>query len=269
MRDEKPLFEVLDVALEKLNSCQCEKQYEKDGCYKCIYAYKNNFDRPLISKRKAIEVIQNILTARENIKKVESVSDVNSDSLSESVLEELFMVKLKNICSNWKPIITSRGHSGYLFEIIDKDNNKYTYEIEQQVELTQEENVQVYSKADFVIYPIKNKDMKPIAIFTDGFAFHEDRVDIDSSQRMAIVKSSNYLVWSLTWEDINEYDKKKSDYKYENYFNEKHLNIKQFRKLYKENKEFLQYSNMELLLELLTSNNINIWNLSSTKIKLK
>ena len=260
MRDEKPLFEVLDVALEKLNSCQCEKQYEKDGCYKCIYAYKNNFDRPLISKRKAIEVIQNILTARENIKKVESVSDVNSDSLSESVLEELFMVKLKNICSNWKPIITSRGHSGYLFEIIDKDNNKYTYEIEQQVELTQEENVQVYSKADFVIYPIKNKDMKPIAIFTDGFAFHEDRVDIDSSQRMAIVKSSNYLVWSLTWEDINEYDKKKSDYKYENYFNEKHLNIKQFRKLYKENKEFLQYSNMELLLELLTSNNINIWN---------
>ena len=259
MRDEKPLFEVLDVALEKLQSCKCNEDHEKDGCYKCIYAYKNNFDRPLISKRKAIEVIKNILASRENITKVESVSDVNSDSLSESVLEELFISKIKNISITFNPVITSRGHSGYFFEVLDKDNKKYSYEMEQQVELTQKENVQIYSKADFVIYPIKNKEMKPIVVFTDGFAFHEDRVDIDSSQRMAIVKSGNYLVWSLTWEDIEEFDKKKSIYKYANYLDEKHLNINQFRKMYKESKEFLSSSNMELLLELLSSSSIALW----------
>jgi DEAD/DEAH box helicase domain-containing protein len=258
MRNEKPLFEVLDVALEKLNSCQCNTQYKKDGCYKCIYAYKNNFDRPLISKRKAIEVIENILASREHIKKVDSVSDVNSDSLSESVLEELFLAKLKTKSSTWKKDIV-RGHSGYKFEIRDKDNNKYSYEMLQQVELTEQENISVYSKADFVIYPIKNKDMKPIVVFTDGYAFHEDRIDDDSAQRMAIEKSGNYIVWSLTWEDVAQFDSKKPTYKYENYLDEKYINIKQFKKMYKGSTSFLSNTSMELLVELLTTPSIDTW----------
>jgi DEAD/DEAH box helicase domain-containing protein len=118
--------------------------------------------------------------------------------------------------------VTSRGRSGYFFELTDANKNKYAYELEQQIELTSKENVEVYSKTDFIIYPIKNKDMKPIAIFTDGFSFHEDRIDIDSAQRMAIVKSHNYLSWSLTWEDIDEFDKKKPKYKYRDYLDEKY-----------------------------------------------
>ena len=260
MRDEKPLFEVLDVALEKLNSCQCNTQHEKDGCYKCIYAYKNNFDRPLISKRKAIEVIENILASREHIKKVQSVSDVNSDSLSESVLEELFISKLSNMSSTWKRVITSRGHSGYFFEIVDSTNNlKYSYELEQQVELTSRDNIDVYSKADFIIYPIKNKEIKPIVVFTDGFAFHEDRIDDDSAQRMAIVKSGNYTVWSLTWEDVAQFHSKKPTYKYENYLTEKYINVNQFKKMYKSTTSFLNYTNMELLVELLTTESMDMW----------
>jgi DEAD/DEAH box helicase domain-containing protein len=260
MRDEKPLFEVLDVALEKLNSCKCNTQPEKDGCYKCIYAYKNNFDRPLISKRKAIEVIKNILASREHIKKVESVSDVNSDSLSESVLEELFISKLKNISSTWKKVITSRGHSGYFFEVLNSDSNvKYSYELEQQVELASRDGVDIYSKADFIIYPIKNKEMKPIVVFTDGYAFHEDRIDDDSAQRMAIVKSGNYTVWSLTWEDVAQFTSKKPIYKYENYLDEKYINVKQLKKMYKSSTSFLSDTNMELLVDLLTTQNIDVW----------
>jgi len=179
MRDEKPLFEVLDVALAKLEGCQCNAEHEKDGCYRCIYAYKNNFDRPLISKRKAIDVIKNILENREHITKVPSVSAVKSDNLSESVLEELFLSKMKQLSTSWKSVMTSRGRSGYLFELMDANKDKYAYELEQQVELTSKENVAVYSKADFVIYPIKNKAMKPIVVFTDGFSFHEERIDTD------------------------------------------------------------------------------------------
>ncbi len=260
MRDEKPLFEVLDVALEKLNSCKCNTEHEKDGCYKCIYAYKNNFDRPLISKRKAIEVIENILVSRKHIKKVESVSDINSDSLSESVLEELFISKLKNISSTWKKVITSRGHSGYFFEILNRDSSvKYSYELEQQVELVSRDGVDVYSKTDFIIYPIKNKEMKPIVVFTDGYAFHEDRMDDDSAQRMAIVKSRKYTVWSLTWEDVAQFDSKKPSYKYENYLDAKYINVTQFKKMYKGNTNFLNYTSMELLVELLTTDNISVW----------
>jgi len=260
MRDEKPLFEVLDVALEKLNSCKCNADHEKDGCYKCIYAYKNNFDRPLISKRKAIEVIENILASREHIKKVESVSDVNSDSLSESVLEELFISKLKNLSSTWKKVITSRGHSGYFFEILNSDSNvKYSYELEQQIELASKDGVDVYSKTDFIIYPIKNKEMKPIVVFTDGYAFHEGRIDDDSAQRMAIVKSRKFTVWSLTWEDVAQFDSKKPTYKYENYLDAKYINVTQFKKMYKGSTSFLNYTSMELLVDLLTTDSMSLW----------
>ncbi len=260
MRDEKPLFEVLEVALKKLNSCSCNNDSTKDGCYRCIYAYKNNFDRPLISKRKAIEIIENILDSRDSIKKVETVSAVNSDSLSESVLEELFLAKLKSISTSWKKRITSRGQAGYLFEVENDKKEKYSYEIEHQVEMKSADGVQVYSKADFVIYPIKNPDMKPIVVFTDGFAYHENRVAIDSAQRMAIVKSNAFNMWSLTWEDLEEFQKKKPSYKYENYLNEPYINIEMFKKLYTGNKDFLHRTSFEWLIELLSHNNIDIWN---------
>ncbi len=271
MRDDKPLFEVLVVALKKLKSCECG---DKDGCYRCIYAYKNNFDRPLISKKKAIEIMEHILVSRGSIEKVQSVSDVNSDSLSESLLEELFLSKLKNISFIWNDKRTSSEHGRYSFELLDKQGNKHSYEIQQQVELGDKEGVNIYSKADFVIYPTRQTSMKPIAIFTDGFAFHQDRVSIDSAQRMAIVQSTNYIVWSLTWEDVYEFNQKKPSYKYENYLDDKHININLSKKIYKENKDFLKSSNMALLVELLMDTNVDIWSkraisISTTMIKPK
>ena len=259
MRDEKPLFEVLEAAIQKLEACSCNTNHEKDGCYRCIYAYKNNFDRPLISKRKAIEVIKSILKSKEHLTKVKSVSDVNSDTLSESVLEELFLSKLKSISSTWKPIVTSRGRSGYFFELTGDDHKKYAYEIEQQIELTSKENVEIYSKTDFIIYPLNNKALKPIAVFTDGFSFHEDRIDSDSAQRMAIVKSHNYLVWSLTWEDIEAFGKKKSKYKYTNFLDTKYLNHKTLKRMLQNSISFTEKSSMELLIELLTNTSSEIW----------
>ena len=259
MRDEKPLFEVLEVALKKLNSCSCNNDATKDGCYRCIYAYKNNFDRPLISKRKAIEIIENILNSKDSIKKVETVSNVKSDSLSESVLEELFLAKLKSISTMWKETITSRGQTGYLFEVENDKKERFSYEIEHQVEMKSKDNIEIYSKADFVIYPIKNLNLKPIVVFTDGFAYHENRVAEDSAQRMAILKSNQYNIWSLTWEDVEEFQKKKPSYKFENFLSEPYINMAMFKRLYKENKDFLNKTSFEWLIELLSYNNTDIW----------
>lgn len=252
MRDEKPLFEVLEVALTKLGACPCS-----DGCYRCIYAYKNNFDRPLISKRKATEIIERILASKESIRKINSVSEVNSDTLSESVLEELFISKLKVLSSSWKKHITQRGRDGYLFEMLDEENNKHSYELEQQVELKQSDGVLVYSKADFVLYPLKTTDLKPIVVFTDGFAYHESRVALDTAQRMAIVKSSKFIVWSLTWEDIDNFGKRGVTYNYENYLHQ--ANLEFFKKLYTPSSKFIEKSSFEWLIELLTSKDELLW----------
>ena len=85
---------MLELANSKINNCDCE-----DGCYKCLYAYKNNFDRPLISKNKAKYIIENILKEKDTIERIESISDISQDGLSESMLEELFLSKIKKLRS--------------------------------------------------------------------------------------------------------------------------------------------------------------------------
>lgn len=39
-------------------------------------------------------------------------------------------------------------------------------------------------------------------MFTDGWEYHSDRLSQDFRQRMAIAKSGNFHVWSLTWSDV-------------------------------------------------------------------
>lgn len=43
---------------------------------------------------------------------------------------------------------------------------------------------------------------KPIAIFTDGWEYHRDRLEKDIQQRLAIVRTNNYWCWSITWDDV-------------------------------------------------------------------
>lgn len=78
--------------------------------------------------------------------------------------------------------------------------------IEPQVDLDKENGVDVKCKPDFIIYP-RNEVGRPIAIFTDGFEYHKDIIHEDLKKRMALIQSGKYIVWSLSWKDVeNEFD---------------------------------------------------------------
>lgn len=54
-------------------------------------------------------------------------------------------------------------------------------------------------------YPIAQPaDIKPVAIFLDGYAFHKDCVSEDVQKRQAIKDSGHYHVWTIGWRDLNE-----------------------------------------------------------------
>ena len=254
MRDSKPLFEVLKYAYDRLTSCSCNDDHTLDGCYKCIYAYKNNFDRPLISRESAKEIIKTILKYQDSIKKVDTLSNVGASGLFDSELEERFLTEIANHTNvRLKQTITSRNHTGYLIEINDK-----SYEVVQQVELGERDGVAVNCRADFVFYPLRNSNLKPIVVFTDGFTYHKDRLDTDSAQRMALKQSGKYLVWSLSWEDIYQYSQKHKEYQYKNYLEEPYANLQMFSKLSKE-KEFLSQSSFEWFFDLLANADYSKW----------
>ncbi len=45
---------------------------------------------------------------------------------------------------------------------------------------------------------------KPVVIFLDGLSYHRARVGLDMAQRMAIVQSGKFHVWSLSWYDVQD-----------------------------------------------------------------
>lgn len=254
MRDSTPLFEVLKFAYEKLTTCSCNDDHTLDGCYRCIYAYKNNFDRPLISRESAKEIIKAILNYQESIKKVDTLSSVAANGLFDSELEERFLTEIANHPKiRFKQTITSKNHTGYLVEI-----NNNSYEVVQQVELGEKDGVAVSCRADFVFYPLRTSNLKPIVVFTDGFTYHKDRLDIDGAQRMALKYSGKYIVWSLTWEDIYQYSQKHKHYEYKNFLKDPYINLHVFKNISQE-KEFLTQSSFEWLFALLEEANYEKW----------
>lgn len=258
MRDSKPLFEVLDRAYEKLMTCRCNEDHTKDGCYQCLYAYKNNFDRPLISREKAKEIIKAILSCQDSVKKVDSVSTVPTNGLFDSELEERFLSELGNYSkgsyqSKLKQIITSRHRTGFLFEI-----GNMSYEVEQQVEIGEKDGASFPSKADFVIYPLRNNELKPIVVFTDGFAYHKDRLHTDTAQRMALSMSNKYIVWTLTWEDVFQRSQRQPQYEFMNFLTQPYLNEGAYR-AFNDEKLYLNQSSFDWLMEFLSEGSIQRW----------
>ena len=216
------MMELMDAALQALKQCSCHNDPDKDGCYRCIYAYRVSRDMMEISRTEAIDLLSSILAHRKSIVKIESVSKISINSLYESELEARFIEALESSKPGGKPVLLTKdvvnGKPGWRLKL-----EKSVYLIEPQVDLGQDQGIGIPSRADFVFYPEKQDDGLPIAIFTDGFHFHADissnhlRIGKDLAQRMALVKSGNYLVWSLSWNDVESQFKKNSSDFFDNY----------------------------------------------------
>ncbi len=209
MRDERGLLDVLQKALDVLVACPCESDPMKDGCYRCLLAYRGRHDKLRTSRRAAIEILASILRERDRLEKVEQISTLPLGSLLESELEGRFVEALRQSQIGGQPVqllqTVVKGKMGWFLKCPAGN-----WLVEPQVELGQEEGVAVPSRADFVLHPEGGAKALPIAIFTDGFEYHADpasgnqRLGIDTAQRLAIARSGRYQVWSLTWDDVME-----------------------------------------------------------------
>ncbi|QEA13948.1 DEAD/DEAH box helicase [Comamonas flocculans] len=202
MRDPAPLFEVFSLAAEALNTCTCNQDDTADGCYRCMYRYRNSHERQAISRTVAQKLLKQILEYRANLKPIANLSQQSGNSLLESTLEKRFLEALR------------RAHDGITFTLKDKlVGGKHGYlvqagsrrwRLELQVALGEREGVVVPCKPDFVFWPDDGVDDLPVAVFTDGWQYHKHIVAEDLAKRMAVAKSGRFSVWTLTWEDVDQ-----------------------------------------------------------------
>jgi DEAD/DEAH box helicase domain-containing protein len=227
---------VISKAYEAIRDCTC-KAKGKDGCYRCIYTYSNQFIQDELSRAKA-EIL---------FKKIVDKSDAwetyatglgaltSNGQIEESELEDRFVRSLRNHLQNQNPQdfkfedFIENGIVNNKFKITSGDYSFY-YVIRPQYELGPTNGVKFNTRSDFYISLSSiEKDgiaieddgvlssVKGIAIYLDGYTFHATEENCrffdDLKKRVAIVESNSIISWSLTWSDIEKFDaiEKESD----------------------------------------------------------
>jgi DEAD/DEAH box helicase domain-containing protein len=213
-RNSQAMRDVLDGAFRTLKSCRCRQQRGVDGCYRCVYAYQRQNELELVSRELGIEMLGEILIRWDRLQPVQFLSQVQlPDLLIESELEGRFLTTLEAHQKKHHLPWTKLLRSGKWCYELGADGRK-RWLLEPQVELSASEGVPVPCRPDFVLWPQSwPAGALPVAIFTDGFAFHvkpdEPRGGLadDIRKRMGLVRSGRFVVWSLTWDDVEEFRK--------------------------------------------------------------
>ena len=208
MHEKNALIEIFEKALHVMENCTCKDDPQKDGCYHCLYAYRQSRQIGNISRTAAIRMLKSILSGKDNVEKIKRINDIPVNPLFDSELEQRFMeaVRSKAGAANVNDSIRNGKHSYYI------KLGELTWEIEPQVILDAEQRVKVKSKPDFVFWPVSAPDHLPVAVFTDGFTYHKDIVADDTLKREAIRRSGKFRVWSLSFKDVQNVFAPQGDY---------------------------------------------------------
>lgn len=202
--DAGTLADVLRMALEAVNTCACNNDPEKDGCYRCLYQYRLGRSMELVSRDNAKAVLSELVGSLGQLERVTTISDIYINPNFDSVLEARFIESLKRLGGiGGLPTVklvqdVVNGKSGWVLEV-----GTQRYRIEPQCELGNAFGLSVWSKPDFVIWPWSaSSRRKPIAVFCDGWADHQNCMRDDARKRSAIVASGHMWVWSVTHDDV-------------------------------------------------------------------
>lgn len=207
MQEPENLLLLLKEALSVIENCGCASE-GKDGCYKCVYAYRDRGKMRSISREHARSLLRSILDDESALTQVKSLSDISLNKMLESELERLFVDTLQQTVSEF--VVTkeyARGKAAWI--VSSKLNNKSSWQLVPQVSLGAKNGVCIDTRPDFVLYPSSElKNVKPIAVYLDGFAHHYNIVSDDVEKRNAVLDSGKYNVWTLCWHDLAKQDAK-------------------------------------------------------------
>ena len=202
MTQPKKLLSVFEKARDALRSCVCNQDPLKDGCYRCVFAYRRSREMAETSRDTAIEMLGRILDHKDELEEVPSLGGLTINATFDSELEARFVEALRRVEMDGARAVQVRadlvrGKPGYVLKA-----GKHTYYMETQAELGPSDGIVEASRPDFLIRPARPAPGRPpVAVFTDGFKFHRDATDADSLKRMALIRAG-FLVWSLTWHDL-------------------------------------------------------------------
>ncbi|MFT5913390.1 MAG: DEAD/DEAH box helicase domain-containing protein, partial [Paraglaciecola sp.] len=221
----KPFNQIIRAAYEQIKGCSCQEKGQ-DGCYRCIYTYKNQFNRHELSRAKAEGLFEKIYLASENWQYLDGgLNTLISDArLEESKLEELFIYQLKQRIetesnkdefSKWHFEIIKNPQQKNIYRITTTNN--HVYDILPQIDLGVAEGILYPTRPDFLIKSLDaeiSKYFEPIAVYLDGHAFHASETNnivFQDLKKRQHLSEKGYQTWTLSWDDVRGFEQKKAD----------------------------------------------------------
>lgn len=210
------MMKLFTEAWNAVKNCRCATDPAKDGCYHCVYHYRDFASRRLISRREAESLLQRIAAHRpSDIERIDTVSAL--PTLDMSVLENLMVKRLSEIsgagfssrptktgevCWELTVPISPEAEAHWLSKYGVKTGNRFTWLLKAQQDVRGEHP----SRPDFMLTPLSDtlaaKDPALTAyIFTDGWEFHAKTLTEDTQKRQSLM-NEGFRVWSLTWQDL-------------------------------------------------------------------
>src|SRR5262249_28724932 len=152
--EEHALLGVLRRARDRIRSCECFGDPTRDGCYRCLFAYRNSRDMSETSAHEALEMLTEILDQAETLIRTESLSDIRVTGLMASVLEARFVEALQCLARPERAVTVRkslvRNKPGFQFSVGGQE-----WLIEPQVMLGTAHGLAVNVSIDFVLRPAK------------------------------------------------------------------------------------------------------------------
>lgn len=209
LADPNNLIETFKAAQKVMVDCACQHAIpEVDGCYSCLYAYRNSFGMESTSRMVALTMLNEILEGDVTLQPIEHLGRVKKVVWEDSLLEQKFPEALKALSGkadvNEQKVSVKmdliRGKKAYHLTVGDQ-----VYRMEMHVQLDGKDGVAYPCEPDYVIYPVKtSQPIRPIAIFLDGYDYHHDCLHEDLLKRQGLLLSGKYWVWSLNWHDVDQ-----------------------------------------------------------------
>jgi len=221
--DTTEFTNVLKAAYESIAYCSCKSE-GKDGCYRCIYTYGNQHERTILSRNEAETLFEDILEKADEWNRIESLQNVKGFANNEeSDLELMFIESLKDLALRNKESsfeqVSAKGVKKYVLDLAT-ELGSIRYEVWPQNLGVNLQGLKLQTRPDFLLKPIaicENKrdwsieeveSIKPVVIYLDGYQYHatadHPRFVSDVAIRNEIVKSEQYYLWTLTWNDFKE-----------------------------------------------------------------
>ncbi|WPL17976.1 ATP-dependent helicase [Thiorhodovibrio winogradskyi] len=214
--DAGTLNEVLSAAHAVIRDCGCAVKPDQDGCYSCVFHYRQGRNRRHISRAAALEMLEELVTGDFARKAVKCLSEIEIHSSFGSELERRFLPALKTLGGQQDAQdarlpgvrLTQDIKAGKTAWLLTVGPN--TYWVDPQVPIEDLSSGQVLCQPDFVISATRAAHaMRPIAVFIDGWEYHQKTLAEDARKRATLMLRGDYHVWSVTYEDIEAARKRK------------------------------------------------------------